>query len=67
MPPIQSNQPPVLLTLGELCQRWKISLNKLQVLKRQGKVPFVIIGSRPRFRLADIERIEQPATSSLQS
>jgi hypothetical protein len=48
-----------LLTESQLAQRWQISAKKLQADRCSGRgVPFVRIGRRVRYRLADVEAYE---------
>lgn len=49
---------PVFLTEHELAQRWKRTTMTLQRMRKDGRLPFVRIGKSPRYRLADIERLE---------
>ena len=48
----------VFLTENELAERWRRTAMTLQRMRKDGRLPFVRIGKSPRYRLADIERIE---------
>ncbi len=53
---------PELITAAELAKRWQTSKVTLWRLRRAGRIRAVKIGRGLRFRLSDVEKVEQDAT-----
>ncbi len=52
---------PIMLSRRQLADRWNQSLPTLKRREKAGILPFLKLGRDVRYRLADIERIEQEA------
>jgi hypothetical protein len=52
---------PTMLSRRQLAERWSISRETLKRREKAGILPFLKLGRDVRYRLADIERIEQEA------
>ncbi len=52
---------PTMLSRRHLAERWSISRETLKRREKAGILPFLKLGRDVRYRLADIERIEQEA------
>jgi len=50
-----------LLTRLDLCERWRTSRETLKRRERRGILPFLKLGRQVRYRLSDIEQIENEA------
>jgi len=50
-----------LLRRRDLASRWMLSTETLKRREKSGDLPFMKLGSSVRYRLADIEAIEQQA------
>lgn len=50
-----------MITRRQLAERWNLSKETLKRRERAGFLPFFKLGRDVRYRLADIERIEQQA------
>ncbi len=53
---------PDLLTVDALARRWQTSKVTLWRMRRLGRIRAVKIGRGVRFRLSDVEKLEQDAT-----
>lgn len=56
-----SSTPPTMLSRRHLAERWAISRETLKRREKAGILPFLKLGRDVRYRLTDIERIEQQA------
>ena len=54
-----------LLSRRHLASRWAVSKETLKRRERAGKLPFLKIGRDVRYRLSDIEQIEDQAEVAL--
>lgn len=54
-----------LLSRRHLASRWAVSKETLKRRERAGKLPFLKLGRDVRYRLSDIEQIEQQAEVTL--
>jgi len=50
-----------LLSRRQLCERWQVSRELIKRRERSGVLPVLKIGRDARYRLRDVERIEQEA------
>jgi hypothetical protein len=50
-----------LLSRRQLCERWQVSRELIKRRERAGILPVLKIGRDARYRLADVERIEEEA------
>ena len=57
-PPAETKPAPQLITPRALCQRWAVSNMFLWRARRDGKLPYLMLGHRVRYRLADVEKYE---------
>jgi hypothetical protein len=57
----QENTRRHLLTRLDLCERWRTSRETLKRRERLGTLPFLKLGRQVRYKLSDIEQIENEA------
>jgi hypothetical protein len=50
-----------LLSRRQLCERWQVSRELIKRREKSGILPVLKIGRDARYRLADVERIEEEA------
>jgi hypothetical protein len=50
-----------LLSRRQLCERWQVSRELIKRRERSGVLPVLKIGRDARYRLRDVERIEEEA------
>jgi len=50
-----------LLSRRQLCERWQVSKELIKRREKSGMLPVLKIGRDARYRLRDVERIEQEA------
>lgn len=54
---------PQLISRRHLADRWSYSVETIKRQEKAGKLPSIRIGGRVRYRLSDIERLEQEGES----
>jgi hypothetical protein len=59
--PVSSPAVNTLLTRRNVATRWQVSVMTLKRRERDGTLPFLKLGKHVRYRLREIERIENEA------
>ena len=52
-----------MITRRDVAERWSYSIETIKRLEKGGKLPSIRIGGRVRYRISDIERLEQEGES----